>query len=90
MDEVSYISVKGAEGRYNDFVRFMNATAAELKTSAETGKVDFSKHQGEKLEWVVLDQMKELACQFNFNAGNINTYRKTTFSRYYIRELFWS
>ena len=71
MEDASYISIKGAEGRYNDFVNFMNATTSELKVSAVTGKIDYSKHQGEKLEWVVLDQMKKLAHRFNFSAENI-------------------
>lgn len=71
MDDSAYISIKGANGRYDDFVRFMNATTSELKSSAKTGKVNYAAHQGEKLEWVVLDHMKALARDFNFNPQNI-------------------
>lgn len=66
MDESTYISVKGSNERYDDFVRFMDATTQELKDSAVKGIVDYSNHQGEKLEWVVLDYMKSLASQFDF------------------------
>ncbi len=64
MDDSTYISIKGADGRYDDFVRFMSATTSELKNSADTKKIDYSKFQGEKLEGVVLEQMKALAKDF--------------------------
>lgn len=67
MDKSSYISIQGTNDKYNDFVRFMTATTNELKKSADTLRVDFSKCQGEKLENVVLNHMKELAINFNFN-----------------------
>lgn len=71
MDDSTYISIKGADGRYDDFVRFMSATTSELKNSADTKKIDYSKFQGEKLEGVVLEQMKALAKDFSFNPDNI-------------------
>lgn len=71
MEDSSYITVKGINERYNDFVDFMEATTSELKDSAKNGKIDYSKHQGEKLENVVLHQMKSLANNFNFNPENI-------------------
>lgn len=71
MEDSSFISIKDTNGRYNDFVRLMKATTCELKNSAITGKIDFAKHQGEKLEWVVLEQMKILAGEYNFNPENI-------------------
>lgn len=79
MNETAYITVKEPNGNYNDFVRFMNATTIGLKGSAMTGKVDFSKCQGDKLEWVVLDQMKSLAKEFNFNPENIRHAEKQHF-----------
>lgn len=71
MDESNYISVREKNARYDDFVRFMNATTDELKSAATSGRTNYAEHQGEKLEWVVLEQMKTLASAFNFNADNI-------------------
>jgi hypothetical protein len=71
MENSAYISVECTEEKYNDFVRFMEATTNKLKEGAKIGYIDYSKIQGEKLEWIVLEQMKKLASEFNFKAENI-------------------
>lgn len=71
MGDSTFISVKEKGARYDDFVRFMNATTDELRNASTSGRIDYRRCQGEKLEWVVLDQMKTLATAFNFNADNI-------------------
>ena len=71
MEESKFISVRNKAGRLQDFRNFMEATTLELSKSAKTGKVDFSEHQGEKFEWIVLNHMKSIACDFNFNPEDI-------------------
>lgn len=66
MEEETIITVKSSELPIERFERFMDATTNQLRIEGRNNPEYFCKNNGEHLEPIVLDQMRSLACEFDF------------------------
>lgn len=79
MEHTSYTTVEQRQRDNERFARFMEETTNALITDARNNVALYSKQNGEKLEYVVLEKMRTLAPEFDISPEKIRTSDKQHF-----------
>lgn len=79
MEHTSYTTVEQRRRDNERFARFMEVTTSALVADARKNVSLYSKQNGEKLEYVVLDRMRSLASEFDISPEKIRKSDKQHF-----------